>query len=261
MTINVGMFGFGQTGYYVAQEILKDEVCDLKWVIRKSKKNEGEYASRLLGFEYDKGKIYSIDSIDTSTFFNDNFVDIIVDFSSKSAVESYERAAETGTRIVSAISKYDKVHLAQLKELGQNTAVLYSPNITLGINFLIEISKVLQRIVPEVDIEIIEEHFRDKADVSGTALRIAEDLGLDRYKHVNSIRVGGIVGKHEVVFGLPNQTIRVIHESLNRSAFGQGAIYAAKWLMQKKKGVYTMEQAVKLSFARNVKVFDEVTDA
>ena len=133
---------------------------------------------------------------------------------------------------------------------------MYSPNITLGINFLIEVSKVLQRIAPNADIEIIEEHFKEKKDVSGTALRIAEDLGLDVDKHVNSIRVGGIVGKHEVVFGLPNQTIRIVHESINRAAFGQGAIFAAKWLMGKKPGVYTMEDAVMLDVGRNCKVFE-----
>ena len=94
-----------------------------------------------------------------------------------------------------------------------------------------EASKLLQKIVPNADIEIIEEHFRGKKDVSGTAVRIAEALGLDQDQHVNSIRVGGIVGKHEVVFGLPNQTIRIIHESIDRGAFGQGAIYAAKWIM------------------------------
>ncbi|NCC49039.1 MAG: hypothetical protein EOM13_08300, partial [Clostridia bacterium] len=85
---------------------------------------------------------------------------------------------------------------------------------SIGINFLIEASKVLQKIAPQADIEIIEEHFREKKDVSGTALRIAHDLGLDKQKHVNSIRVGGIVGRHEVVFGLPNQTIRLVHESI-----------------------------------------------
>ncbi len=256
MKISFGLFGFGKTGYFVAQEIIKDKDCDLKWVLRKSKKHEGEYAGRLLGFNTEDGLIRSVDSIDKSTFFRENCVDVIVDFSSRSAVETYKHAAPCGTRIVSAVSKYDKEHLNQLRELGEQTAVLYSPNITLGINFLIEISKVLQRIVPHADIEIIEEHFRDKPDVSGTALRIAEDLGLDRQKHVNSIRVGGIVGNHEVVFGLPNQTIRLIHESLNRAAFGQGAIYAAKWLMKKNSGVHTMEEAVKLSFAKNLNVFE-----
>jgi 4-hydroxy-tetrahydrodipicolinate reductase len=59
-----------------------------------------------------------------------------------------------------------------------------------------------------------------------------------------------------VVFGLPNQTIRIIHESINRGAFGQGAIYAAKWLMNKAPGVYTMEDAVMLDVARNQRVFE-----
>lgn len=256
MKIKVGMFGFGRTGSVVAQEIIDDDMCNLAWVIRKSNKNEGEYASRLLGFEQKCGKIYSIGSIDTETFYKENFADVIIDFSASSAVESYKQAAKHGTRIVSAISKYEKSQLEQLKLLAKETAVLYSPNITLGINFLIEVSKVLQRIVPNSDIEIIEEHFKGKADVSGTAMRIAQDLGLDMKKHVNSIRVGGIVGKHEVVFGLPNQTIRIVHESLSRAAFGQGAIYASKWLMGKGRGIYTMEEAVMLHAARNFRVFE-----
>lgn len=256
MNIKIGMFGFGRTGSVVAQEIIGDDLCDLVWVLRKSKKKEGEYASRLLGFEQNSGIIYSIDSIDTDTFYKENFADVIIDFSASSAVESYKQAAKHGTRIVSAISKYEKHQLEQLKLLAKETAVLYSPNITLGINFLIEVSKVLQRIVPNADIEIIEEHFKGKTDVSGTAMRIAQDLGLDMEKHVNSIRVGGIVGKHEVVFGLPNQTIRIVHESLSRAAFGQGAIYASKWLMGKERGIYTMEEAVMLHAARNFRVFE-----
>ena len=255
MKITIGLFGFGKTGSVVAKEILKDDVCDLKWVMRKSNKNEGEYASRLLGFEYNKGKIYSVHSIDLINFYKENYVDVIIDFSSNSAVDFYKQSAIFGTRIVSAISKYCSNELEQLKFLSQSSAVLYSPNITLGINFLIEASKVLQKIAPHADIEIVEEHSKSKLDVSGTALRISEDLGLDKEKHVNSIRVGGIVGKHEVVFGLPNQTIRIIHESLNRAAFGQGAIYAAKWLMDHQEGLYTMEDALALSFAKNSHVF------
>ncbi len=61
-------------------------------------------------------------------------------------------------------------------------------------------------------------------------MKIADILGLDKARHVNSIRVGGIVGKHEIIFGLPNQTIRLVHESISKAAFGQGAIFAAKWL-------------------------------
>lgn len=254
--IKVGLFGFGKTGKSVAGEIIKDLDCTLEWVMRKSKTNEGEYASHILGYEEEQGKIFSYESVDFSSFYKENFVDIIIDFSASCSVDEYSDAAKLGTKIVSAISNYEKDSLEKLKELGKYTGVLYSPNITLGINFLIEASKVLQRIAPHADIEIIEEHFREKPDVSGTALRIADDLGLDKKLHVNSIRVGGIIGKHEVVFGLPNQTIRIIHESLNRAAFGQGAIFAAKWLINKPKGLYTMEQAVALNFAKNPEIFE-----
>jgi 4-hydroxy-tetrahydrodipicolinate reductase len=67
--------------------------------------------------------------------------------------------------------------------------------------------------------------------------------------------VGGIVGKHEIVFGLPHQTIRLTHESISRAAFGQGAIFAAKWLVDKEPGLYSMEQIVADKMARNIPIF------
>ncbi|WP_222102846.1 4-hydroxy-tetrahydrodipicolinate reductase [Lysinibacillus sp. BW-2-10] len=244
--IKIGLFGFGKTGSVVASEIIKDPECKLKWVMRASSQNKGEYASKLLGFNHLEGEILHMEDVDFDQFYKENQVDVIIDFSSSCAVNEYQNAVKYGSKIVSAISNYDEVNIEHLKKLSRQTAVLYSPNITVGINFLMEASRLLQKIAPNADIEIIEEHFRGKKDVSGTALRIAEELGLDKSQHVNSIRVGGIVGKHEVVFGLPNQTIRIIHESHNRAAFGQGAIYAAKWIMGKKKGIYSMEEALSL---------------
>ncbi len=245
MKISIGLFGFGKTGSVVANEIIKDTDCDLKWVVRESSVYEGTYASRHLGYEHDEGRIHSINGIDFTQFYKENKVDVIIDFSTSSAVNEYMNAAKYGTRIVSAISKYSEGEFESLAELSNQTAVLYSPNITIGVNFLIEASKVLQNIAPHADIEIIEEHFKGKNGVSGTAVRIADDLGLSK-DSIHSIRVGGIVGKHEVVFGLPNQTIRIVHESLNRAAFGQGAIYAAKWIHTQEKGLFSMEQALSL---------------
>ena len=95
------------------------------------------------GYEHDEGKIYSVEDLSPDTFYRDNYVDVIIDFSGSEAIEYYKDAAKYGTRVVSAVSKYDSTHLAQLKELGTKTAVLYSPNITLGINFLIEASNCL----------------------------------------------------------------------------------------------------------------------
>ncbi len=242
--IKVGLFGFGRTGMVVAQEILRDTECELCWVIRRSHRNEGEYASKILGFHHEEGRIFSLGCIDIDQFFEDNMVDIIIDFSDSSAIILYKIIAEYGIRIVTAISDYDEYDLKLLAEISKETAILHSPNITLGINILIEAAKLLKRIIPEADIHIVEEHFKEKKSVSGTAIRIAEDLGLDTEDHIKSIRVGGIVGTHEVIFGLPNQTIRIKHESLNRAAFGQGALYAAKWIMSKSKCLYSMEEAI-----------------
>ena len=252
--IRVGLFGFGKTGKLVAHEFLKDERFDLKWVVKRTRKLSERYASRLLGYDTRRGTLFSVARLG-ARFFQRNPVDVLVDFSSPQGYRSYGGAAEAGVRIITAISKYEAADLEALKVMAEKTAVLVSPNITLGINFLLVASQVLQKIAPHADIEIVEEHFREKQEVSGTALKIAQQLGLEKTRHVNSIRVGGIVGRHEVVFGLPNQTIRLVHESISRAAFGQGAIFAALWLADKGPGLYSMEQIVADMVARNVPIF------
>ncbi|MDH7463598.1 dihydrodipicolinate reductase C-terminal domain-containing protein [Chitinophagaceae bacterium 26-R-25] len=252
--IRIGLFGFGKTGKQVAGEFLNDAHFELVWVVRRNETDQGKYASHLLGHEFKAGKIFSVRDIDTD-FYRQNPVDVLVDFSSSDGIQYYEAAAEQGIKIISAISKYEEQDLALLEKLKNKTATLHSPNITLGVNFLIIASQVLQKIAPHADIEIVEEHFRKKNETSGTALKIAETLGLEKDKHVNSIRVGGIVGKHEVIFGLPNQTIRIIHESISRAAFGQGAIFAAKWLIEQAAGLYNMENYITDLFRRNIPVY------
>lgn len=241
--IKVGFFGFGKTGKDVVREFLNEEKFDVCWVVRKTHQSDHKYASRLVGLETDQGEIFSIEDI-SKEFFINNFVDLIVDFSSRQALESYAQYVPEGTRLISAISNYEEYQLNIFHQLKEKIAVLYSPNITLGVNFLLVASKLLSEIAPHADVEIVEEHFRGKNEISGTALRIAEALGLDKKKHVNSIRVGGIIGKHEVVFGFPNQTVRLVHESINRKAFGQGAIFAAKWLITKSSGLFSMENII-----------------
>ena len=141
---------------------------------------------------------------------------------------------------VSAISAYSPKHLAYLRELGHDTRVLSSPNITLGINFLLLAAKLLRGIAPFADVEIVEQHFRDKPEVSGTARKIADTLGLEGDR-ITSLRVGGIVGHHEVIFGFPHQTVRLIHDSIRREAFGTGAAFALDALAQCKTGFYSLD--------------------
>jgi 4-hydroxy-tetrahydrodipicolinate reductase len=239
----------------VAEEIIKDKDCTLVWVVRKTSEKNHEYASDFLGVpQARQGKFYSKEEALNPDFFRNNPVDVLIDFSSTDGVYEYAAAADCGIRIVSAISRYGAEEKEFLKTLSGKTAVLHSPNITLGVNFLMVASQVLQQIIPHADIEIVEEHFRDKKDVSGTALKIAEELGLDPVSRVNSIRVGGIVGKHEVIFGLPYQTIRITHEAISRSAFGTGALYAAKGILESPPGLYTMEGLIHKAFVRKIMI-------
>ncbi len=253
--MKVGLFGFGRTGRVVGEGIINDPDCTLAWVVRKTNKGNHEYASDFLGYPHNRqGLFFSAGEAEADDFFSRNAVDVIIDFSCKTGLYEYTAAADQGIRIVSAISHYDKKEILHLKAMAEKTAVLHSANITLGINFLLVASQILQQIVPNADIEVIEEHFREKRETSGSALKIAEKLGLDPVKHINSIRVGGIVGKHEVVFGLKNQTIRIAHDVISRGAFGAGALFAARSLLHKKNGFYTMEELMREAFIQKIAV-------
>lgn len=91
-----------------------------------------------------------------------------------------------------------------------------------------------------VDIEIIEKHFKQKEGLSGTAIKIAQALDIN-VTEINSIRAGGIVGKHEVIFGFPFQTVRLIHESISREAFGNRAVFVLQNMSNKRNGFYKFE--------------------
>lgn len=252
MKIKVGLFGFGRTGSTVAQEIVNNPQLSLEWVCRKNISPNLNWSSHSLGYDENFAPFVASHDL-TPSYLKKNPVDIVIDFSSGAACEKYELLAAHRVKIVSAISHYNDLQHIHVQKASSTTAILHSPNITLGINWLMIASKLLKNIIPSADIEIVEEHFRDKKEASGTALKLAKNLQIDSVKHVNSIRVGGIVGKHEVIFGLPHQTIRLTHESISRSAFGTGAIFAAQWLMDKEAGLHSMENMFYEKFISQIK--------
>jgi len=240
--MKVGLFGFGRSGKAVATVLLQSEEVDLCWVIRKSTNLQHRSVPEFLGIPHDnQGLIFAKDEWTPEQLFEQHPVDCIIDFSSEDAVLSYgEEAAKKGITIVTAISNYPDETIEYLKELSVKTKVLWSPNITVGINFLMLAAKILKTIAPYTDIELIEEHFKNKKEVSGTAIRISQTLDL-LHEDIKSVRAGGIVGRHEIIFGFPYQTVRLIHESITREAFGNGALFAAKCLADKQNGFFTME--------------------
>lgn len=240
--MKVGLIGFGKTGKAVASVILQNKQFCLEWVLRKSTVLEHRSVPEFLGFPSDEpGLIYSSATISMEDLLDKHPVDIIIDFSSNTGIYTYGKiAANRKIKIISAISHYKEEELSFLKELSENTTVFWSPNITLGVNYLMFAARFLKKIAPWVDIEIVEEHFKGKDGVSGTAIKIAEALDINK-EDINYVRAGGIVGKHEIIFGFPYQTVRLIHESISREAFGNGVIFVAENLVGKKEGMYNFE--------------------
>lgn len=240
--MKIGLMGFGKTGKAVASVILDNEGMNLEWVFRKRKVLDHRSVQEFLGVDSNEcGLIYSSLTTSIEQILDEHPVDVIIDFSSNTGIYSYGKfAAERKIKIISAVSHYEDKEKELLKELAKYTTVFWSPNITLGVNYLLLASKFLKKIAPFVDIEIIEEHYKGKDGISGTAVKIAEILNLDK-TNISSVRAGGIVGKHEIIFGFPYQTVRLIHESISREAFGNGVVFVADNIADKKEGFYNFE--------------------
>jgi 4-hydroxy-tetrahydrodipicolinate reductase len=253
--MRIGLIGFGKTGKPVASLILQNKEFRLEWVLRHSTLLERRSVPEFLGIASEEpGLIYSSSTIGMEELLDKHPVDIIIDFSSKTGVYTYGKiAGERKIKIISAISHYTEEEIKLLKELSEQTVVFWSPNITLGVNYLLFAAKFLKKIAPWVDVELIEEHFKGKEGISGTAIKIAESLDLEK-SDINSVRAGGIVGKHEIIFGFPYQTVRLIHESISREAFGNGVLFVAENLKEMKSGQYNFEDILLPYFSTKQKI-------
>jgi 4-hydroxy-tetrahydrodipicolinate reductase len=252
--MRIGLFGFGKTGRSVARSILNDDMNSLEWVVRRSDHAlRGSLADSIERSNSGMNRIFSSTSMPVDVLLDTFPVDAIIDFSSAEGLGYYgDAGAARGVRIVTAISNYPCESQEKLRELSTETAVLWSPNITVGVNLLILAANLLQMIAPLADVEIVEEHFRMKKGVSSTAKIIARSLGVAECD-IKSLRAGGIIGTHEVVFGFPSQTVRLRHESVSAEAFGEGALFAARRMEFLSPGFYTMEDLLIPSFIENAR--------
>ena len=233
--IRVGLVGYGKAGKAVANVLGTDPRFDLRWIARRSADAKSQTHP-------DTGTpIVSIAQQPFGELLDQHPVDALVDFSSTESLRAYgEEVRKRGITLVSAISAYAEDDLDYARSLGQDTRVMCSPNITLGINFLIVAAKLLRKAAPFADVQIVEQHFRDKPEISGTARKIAETLEVEA-EQITSLRFGGIVGHHEVIFGFPHQTVRLIHDSIRREAFGTGAAFALEQLAGCDIGFYSFD--------------------
>ena len=145
-------------------------------------------------------------------------------------------------------------------DASEKIPIFFSANYSMGVNLLIDLAKKSAKVMEDAEIEIVEIHHDRKIDApSGTAIAIANAIkdirdnaiivaGRNGEKKrtkeeigISSIRMGNIVGTHEVMISTPYETITLKHDAYNRALFAEGAIGAAKFLYGKPIGFYNMK--------------------
>ena len=186
--------------------------------------------------------------------------DCIIDFSHHSATKKLlEYAVEKNAPVVLATTGHDEVEKGYIAEAAKKIPLFHSANMSLGVALLCELAKTAVKTFPDADVEIIEKHHNRKLDApSGTALLLAQSIQKIREKAfftfgrsgqakrtpdeigIHAVRMGNIVGEHEIIIGTDTQTITLKHEAHSRSLFAEGAIAAADFLKDKSAGLYDM---------------------
>jgi 4-hydroxy-tetrahydrodipicolinate reductase len=259
-SINIGLVGYGRTGKVVADEIYHQEDAVLRSIFKKTHDQYlGQDIGDLHGNKPSGNRVRHISELEDCL--KKKYFDVLIDFSHPDAVEGYvDLLCSHRVNLVICSTNFKPEQRERINSCCNTIGIVWAPNVTEGINILMYLGKVVKKIWPDSDVEIIEYHFSKKKDISKTALKIAEAITDDEAIQVgrkpdeprigketviHTVRVGGIIGKHSIVIGQPHQTLTIIHESVDRHAFGKGALKAAKWV-RGKKGLYTMVDVLEL---------------
>lgn len=211
--------------------------------------------------ENDNFPVYrSFDDVDTKA-------DVIIDFSHPALLSSMLKfATENKIPAVVATTGLDENGLNLIKEASKEIPVFFTANMSLGVNLISELAKKAAAVLsPDFDIEIVEMHHNQKIDApSGTALLLADEISsalenepvyeFDRHSKrmkrskneigISSVRGGTIVGEHEIIFAGTDEVIKISHSAYSKKLFANGAINAAKFIVNAQSGLYSMKDVL-----------------
>ncbi len=190
---------------------------------------------------------------------------VIIDFTvPKCTLEILRIAAKERKRVVIGTTGFSKNEENLIKNFSKKIPILKAGNMSLGVNLLIFLTEIASRSLgKDFFSKIYEVHHKYKKDhPSGTALMLGKGIAIGKKKdfysligkkylnkksfpygnkiNFNSIRKGNIIGEHEVTFSSGKEIITLNHESFDRALYSEGALAAAKWLANKKPGLYSM---------------------
>ena len=237
----------GKMGGHVLAEIAKSE--DLELFCGVDPKTTGEENYKY----YD-----SFDKVEGKA-------DVIIDFSFHTLVKSVlDYAVKSETPVLIATTALDDEDKLAVARASQKVPVFLAANMSVGVALLADFAKRAAAMFPDADIEIVEAHHNRKVDApSGTAVMLANSIkevrpeaeyvygrGGEAKRNKNEIgihalRMANIVGEHEVYITTESQQLVLRHNAYDRALFADGAIKAARFLIGKEKGLYTMQDMFK----------------
>ena len=187
--------------------------------------------------------------------------DMLIDFSHHTAIaDVLKYAEENGCAAVIGTTGHTEEEKALIFDAAKRIPVFYSGNMSLGIAVLCRLAGQAAAFFPDADIEIVETHHIRKVDApSGTALMLfnaIKEVRPDATAHcgragegkrtkeeigISSLRMGNVVGVHEIHICTPTQSLTLRHDAITRGMLADGAVDAARFMEGKEKGLYNME--------------------
>ena len=209
-------------------------------------------------------KHHDVDGFNTYSSFADvkEDSDVVIDFSNPLALDGIlEYCLKTKTPVVLATTGYNDEEMEKIHEAAKQIPVFLSFNMSLGVNILLKLVKEAAKNLANFDIEIIEKHHNKKVDSpSGTAVMIANAVKEIREQSefiygrhgrtgkrqqnevgIHAVRGGTIVGEHSAIFAGNDEILEINHSARSKNVFAEGAIAAAKYLVNQEPGFYNMD--------------------
>ncbi len=265
--MKIGVVGCaGRMGRMLAREIHETEGCVLSGGIETP-------GSPDIGA--DIGALAGLDPIgvavgdDPRALFENS--DAVLEFTAPAASARHAAlAAECGAIHVIGTTGLEADHRAALAAAAERTAIVWAPNMSLGVNLLFGVARLVARALdPDYDIEIVEMHHRHKIDApSGTALAlgraVAEGRGVDLDAVATrgrdgitgprargtigfaALRGGDVIGDHAVIFAADGERVEIGHRASSRRIYARGAVRAALWARNRAPGLYGMDDVLGL---------------
>ncbi|UCD16023.1 MAG: 4-hydroxy-tetrahydrodipicolinate reductase [Candidatus Omnitrophota bacterium] len=176
--------------------------------------------------------------------------DCLIDFSAPAAtIENLSLVRKFSKCMVIGTTGFDHSQRSKIKELSSKTGVVFSPNMSVGVNLLFRLVKESAHLLKKYNVFIEEAHHIHKKDApSGTAKKIAEIINRQGFnlkiEDIKAVREDEIVGDHRVVFESDADRIELFHSAKTRDIFAKGAILAARWVLDKPAGLYSMDDVL-----------------